>query len=81
MWLWFKQYTTKSSNVLVFAQKCNVKNGGIDLSLCQLLDESVLGKYSEEEFMLDKDIVINSTGNGTLGRVNIYRDTDNPQGH
>ena len=73
-------YTTKSSKVLVFAQKCNVKNGGIDLSLCQLLDESVLGKYPEEEFMVDKDIVINSTGTGTLGRIGIYSLTDNQDG-
>lgn len=73
-------YTTKSSKVLVFAQKCNVKNGGIDLSLCQLLDESVLGKYPEEEFMVDKDIVINSTGTGTLGRIGIYNLTDNQDG-
>ena len=71
-------YTIKDSKILVFAQKCNVKNGGIDLSLCQFLDENVLCKYSEEEFMHDKDIVINSTGTGTLGRVGIYSLTDNP---
>ena len=70
----------QKSNTLVFAQKCNTKAGIIDLSLCLFLDDNHLSKYSEEEFMLDKDIVINSTGNGTLGRVNIYRDTDNPQG-
>ena len=73
-------YTTKSSNVLVFAQKCNVKNGGIDLSLCQFLDESVLEKYPEEEYMLDNDIVINSTGTGTMGRVGIYSLSDNKYG-
>lgn len=74
------KYTTKSSSVLVFAQKCNVKKGGINLSLCKLLDENVLGKYPEEEFMVDKDIVINSTGTGTLGRVGIYSLSDNQEG-
>lgn len=70
-------YTTKSNDVLVFAQKCNVKNGGIDLSLSQFLDPAVLDKYPSDEFMIDGDVVINSTGTGTLGRVGIYRLNDN----
>jgi len=70
-------YVPKSST-LVFAQKCNTKAGYIDLGLSLFLDETKLSKYPESEFMRDKDIVINSTGNGTLGRVGIYRDSDNP---
>ncbi len=66
------------SGTLVFAQKCNTKAGYIDLSLSLFLDETKLSKYPESEFMRDKDIVINSTGNGTLGRVGIYRNSDNP---
>ena len=66
------------SGTLVFAQKCNTKAGYIDLSLSLFLDETKLTKYPKSEFMRDKDIVINSTGNGTLGRVGIYRQTDNP---
>ena len=73
------KYTPKS-NTLVFAQKCNTKAGPIDLSLCLFLDENQLSKYPEEEFMINEDIVINSTGNGTLGRVGIYKDSDNPEG-
>ena len=68
------------SNTLVFAQKCNTKAGYIDLSLAQCLDETKLSKYPEEEFMLNNDIVLISTGNGTLGRVGIYRNSDNPNG-
>lgn len=71
------KYVSKS-RTLVFAQKCNTKKGNIDLSLCLYLDESKLPNYPAEEFMMDKDIVINSTGNGTLGRVGFYRDSDNP---
>lgn len=70
---------TLQSNILVFAQKCNTKAGYIDLSLSQFLDESKLSKYPDEEFMQDCDIVINSTGNGTLGRVGIYRNADKPE--
>lgn len=73
-------YTAKS-NILVFAQKCNTKAGYIDLSLAQFLDEAKTSRYPEEEFMMDNDIVLNSTGNGTLGRVGIYHNSDNPNGH
>lgn len=51
------------------------------MSLAQYLDETKLSKYPEEEFMMDNDIVLNSTGNGTLGRVGIYHNSDNPNGH
>ena len=71
-------YTAKS-NTLVFAQKCNTKLGHIDMSLALFLDESKISKYPANEFMKDEDIVINSTGNGTLGRVGIFRDSDNPR--
>lgn len=70
-------YTAKSGT-LVFAQKCNTKKGYIDISLALYLDESKLCKYPEEEFMRDKDIVINSTGGGTMGRVGFYQNGDNP---
>ena len=63
-------------NVLVFAQKCNTKAGNIDLSLTKHLDLKVLTKYPDEEYMRDNDIVINSTGNGTLGRIGVFRDSD-----
>ncbi|MCM1500032.1 MAG: restriction endonuclease subunit S [Clostridium sp.] len=64
------------SGTLVFAQKCNTKHNDIDLDLALYLDESILDKYSNDEYMQDGDIVINSTGTGTLGRVGFYRITD-----
>ena len=67
-------------STLVFAQKCNVKSGGIDMSLAKFLDEKVIGKYSEEEFLRDCDIVVNSTGTGTMGRIGLFHDSDNPTG-
>ena len=68
---------TEQSDTLVFAQKCNTKYNGIDVSLAQYLDESTLGKYPYDEYMQDGDVVINSTGTGTLGRVGVYRTSDN----
>ena len=65
-------------NVLAFAQKCNRKTGEIDISTALWLDRESTNRYSSDEYMLDGDIVINSTGTGTLGRIGIYRDNDNP---
>lgn len=70
---------TSNSSTLVFAQKCNSKEGIIKLDLAKCLDEITLGKYPKSEFMRDKDIVINSTGHGTLGRVGVFHDSDNPK--
>ncbi len=64
------------SNVYVFAQKCNVKLGRIDISLAKFLDMKTFDKYPIEEYMADGDVIINSTGNGTLGRIGIFRDSD-----
>ena len=68
---------TEQSNTLVFAQKCNTKYAGIDTGLALYLDESTLSKYSYDEYMQDGDIVVNSTGTGTLGRIGFYRNYDN----
>ncbi len=65
------------SGTLVFAQKCNTKYNGIDIGLALYLDESTLGRYPTDEYMQDGDIVVNSTGTGTLGRVGFYRTSDN----
>ena len=34
-------------------------------------------RYSEEEAIIDKDIIINSTGTGTLGRIGFYKESFN----
>ena len=65
-----------SSNVYVFAQKCNVKLGGIDISLAKCLDVKAFEKYPIDEYMVNEDIIINSTGNGTLGRIGMFHDSD-----
>lgn len=49
------------SNVIVFAQKCNTKYNGIDISLAQYLDETTIKRYPTDEHMQDGDIVINSS--------------------
>ena len=39
------------SGTLVFAQKCNTKYSGIDVGLALFLDESILGRYPDDEYM------------------------------
>ena len=65
------KYADKS-NYLAFAQKCNVKIGGIDLGLALYLNENNITRYSETDNLVQGDIVINSTGGGTMGRVGLY---------
>ncbi len=65
------KYTDKST-IMAFAQKCNQKDGTTSLEKALYIDESTLKKYPEEEKMQFNDIVINSTGTGTLGRVGIF---------
>ncbi len=64
----------EKSNVLVFAQKCNQKNGPISLEKALYLDETTLSKYPQDEFLQMGDVVINSTGTGTLGRVGFFNE-------
>ena len=62
------KYADKSG-VLVFAQKCNQKNGSISLHDAKYLDENMKHKYEQDNYLQEDDIVINSTGGGTLGRI------------
>ena len=65
------KYVDKST-IMAFAQKCNQKDGPTSLDKALYIDETTLKKYPEEEKMKFNDIVINSTGTGTLGRVGIF---------
>lgn len=72
------KYSDVQSNTLSFAQKCNTKYDGIQMSLARYLDESTLKRYTEEDAIIDGDTIINSTGHGTLGRVGFFTDSNNP---
>lgn len=72
------KYSDVQSNNLSFAQKCNTKYDGIQMSLARYLDESTLKRYTEEDAIIDGDTIINSTGHGTLGRVGFFTDSNNP---
>ena len=65
----------------VINQKC-IRNNEVDLSLCKFTDTTQ--KIKNEKYVEYGDILINSTGAGTLGRVAIYKhhlDSVSADGH
>lgn len=55
-----------NSSIIVLNQKC-IRNNKLDFSFAQFIDDSK--KYNEEKILKIGDILINSTGQGTAGRV------------
>ena len=55
----------------VLAQKCN-QWSGITLENVLFFAPETFEKYTEERFLQIGDIVINSTGTGTLGRIGLF---------
>ena len=73
------KYTDKSKT-LVFAQKCNQPDGTMSLEKALFLNEELLSKYKDDDFVKDGDILINSTGTGTIGRVGYFDKKLLPEG-
>ncbi len=56
----------------VFAQKCNLKEGGISLDKALFLDPITLPRWPEQYKLQNEDILVNSTGTGTVGRTRLF---------
>ena len=63
------------SDCPMFAQKCNQWDG-IHLEKCKFCDEAKYKTFQDEYHLRDYDVVVNSTGTGTLGRVGIFHDSE-----
>lgn len=66
---------TEISNVFVLNQKC-IRWGAIDTQYAKTVDPLWLESIDEENFTQEGDILINSTGEGTIGRAAVV-DKDN----
>ena len=56
----------------MFAQKCNLYDGDISLEKARFLDPKTISKWSDEYKLIDGDILVNSTGTGTVGRTRLF---------
>ena len=63
----------------VIAQKCN-QWSGFSIEKAQFIAPDTVAKYSDERLLQEKDLLWNSTGLGTLGRMAVYSLAKNPYG-
>ena len=68
------KYSEENKQYPVFAQKCNLKEGGISLEQARFLDPSTICKWSEEYKLKTGDVLVNSTGTGTVGRTRLFHE-------
>ena len=63
----------------VIAQKCNQWDG-FHIEKAQFIAPESVSSYAVENLLRDKDLLWNSTGLGTLGRIGLYPVSSNPYG-
>ena len=67
------KYSETPNQYPVFAQKCNLKDGDISLSQARFLDEITISKWPDKYRLKEGDVLVNSTGTGTVGRTRLFK--------
>ena len=66
------KYSENDKTYPVFAQKCNLKEGGVSLEQARFLDPSTIDKWGSKYKLQTGDVLVNSTGTGTVGRTRLF---------
>lgn len=69
------KYLDEDRQYPVFAQKCNLKEGGISLAQARFLDPMTINKWDEVYKLRTGDVLVNSTGTGTVGRTRLFNES------
>ena len=69
------KYSDIPNDYPVFAQKCNLKEGGISLEYARFLSPETVSKWQEEYHLRSGDVLVNSTGTGTVCRTRLFHES------
>jgi len=69
------KYLDEDRRYPVFAQKCNLKEGGVSLAQARFLDPTTIEKWDEVYKLRTGDVLVNSTGTGTVGRTRLFNES------
>lgn len=68
-------YSDAPTDYPVFAQKCNLKEGGISLEQARFLKPETIAKWQDVYHLKTDDVLVNSTGTGTVCRTRLFNES------